>query len=508
VQLGFVIDHSRCIGCHACTVACKSENDVPVGSFRTWVKYTERGTFPEVRRSFAVLRCNQCTDAPCVEICPVSALHKREDGIVDVDASACVGCKACMQGCPYDALYLNPDNGTAEKCHFCAHRVERGLAPACATVCPTEAIIPGDFHDPESMVAKMRASMPLEARKTEAGTGPNVLYREVDSAGISPMETNAAGGYLWSDQREGEWQAAESFQAASEPAQARTTYDVDHPALWGFKITAYLFMKSMAAGLFLLIGILALGANQPSLALVRTLSLGALAALSVTTLLLVTDLAKPARFLYLVLRPNWNSWLAKGSFILMGYAALLTFWIAALFLAPTEGLVARIVYGLGAILALLSACYTAWLFQQSKARVLWMRRGLAGHLVVQAIVVGTAVGCLICRLPLVAAVDAQRMRWTLVAALAAHALFIATEHWMAPRRREDEYRRASNLVVRGPYARRRWGLGVALGIVLPLSILLLSASSVGLIIAGAMALIGLWVEEDTLVRAGQALANS
>jgi len=79
LQLGFVIDHSRCIGCHACTVACKSENEVPVGSFRTWVKYTESGTFPEVRRSFAVLRCNQCSDAPCVTICPTGALEKRPD---------------------------------------------------------------------------------------------------------------------------------------------------------------------------------------------------------------------------------------------------------------------------------------------------------------------------------------------------------------------------------------------------------------------------------------------
>ena len=147
VQLGFVIDHSRCIGCHACTVACKAENDVPLGNFRTWVKYTEEGAFPEVKRSFGVLRCNQCSDAPCIEICPVSALHKRPDGIVDVLPDACIGCKACMQGCPYDALYINESSGTAEKCHFCAHRVEVGLAPACAVACPTEAIIPGDFHD-------------------------------------------------------------------------------------------------------------------------------------------------------------------------------------------------------------------------------------------------------------------------------------------------------------------------------------------------------------------------
>ena len=130
MQFGFVIDHSRCIGCHACTVACKAENDVPVGSFRTWVKYTETGAFPSVKRHFAVLRCNQCTAAPCVTICPVTALDKRPDGIVDVDPDRCIGCKSCMQACPYDALYINEDLGTAQKCHFCAHRTERGMALA------------------------------------------------------------------------------------------------------------------------------------------------------------------------------------------------------------------------------------------------------------------------------------------------------------------------------------------------------------------------------------------
>ena len=85
MQYGFVIDHRKCIGCHACTVACKSENEVPVGDFRTWVKYVDKGTFPEVKRHFTVLRCNHCDAAPCVEICPTVALHKRPDAIVDLD---------------------------------------------------------------------------------------------------------------------------------------------------------------------------------------------------------------------------------------------------------------------------------------------------------------------------------------------------------------------------------------------------------------------------------------
>jgi Fe-S-cluster-containing dehydrogenase component len=136
MQFGFVIDHRKCIGCHACTVACKAENEVPLGNFRTWVKYVEKGTFPAVRRHFTVLRCNHCDRAPCVEICPVNALSKRPDAIVDLDRDLCIGCRACMQACPYDALYLNEDAGVAEKCHYCAHRTELGLEPASSSVRP------------------------------------------------------------------------------------------------------------------------------------------------------------------------------------------------------------------------------------------------------------------------------------------------------------------------------------------------------------------------------------
>ncbi|MGZ6228944.1 MAG: 4Fe-4S dicluster domain-containing protein, partial [Candidatus Binataceae bacterium] len=103
MRYGFVIDQDRCIGCHACTVACKDEHKVPVGVFRTWVKYIEKGSFPNTSRHFGVMRCNHCEQAPCIEICPTSSLFKRDNGIVDFDNSRCIGCKSCMQACPYDA---------------------------------------------------------------------------------------------------------------------------------------------------------------------------------------------------------------------------------------------------------------------------------------------------------------------------------------------------------------------------------------------------------------------
>ena len=100
---------------------------VPLGVNRTWVKYVEKGTFPDTRRVFQVTRCNHCEKAPCVTICPVTAMYHRKDGIVDFSSERCIGCKACMQACPYDAIYIDPDQGTAAKCHFCAHRTEIGL---------------------------------------------------------------------------------------------------------------------------------------------------------------------------------------------------------------------------------------------------------------------------------------------------------------------------------------------------------------------------------------------
>ena len=142
MKMGFLIDHRKCIGCHACSVACKEEHQVALGVYRTWVKYVEKGSFPNTQRNFTVLRCNHCEDAPCRTICPFTALYKADNGIVDFDSEVCIGCKACMQACPYDALYIDPDSHTAAKCNFCAHRLDMGLEPACVVVWNREAIEP------------------------------------------------------------------------------------------------------------------------------------------------------------------------------------------------------------------------------------------------------------------------------------------------------------------------------------------------------------------------------
>ena len=176
MQYGFAIDQRTCIGCHACTVACKTEHEIPVGQFRTWVKYVDKGQYPATTREFGVMRCNHCTDAPCISICPTNALFKRDDGIVDFDQELCIGCKSCMQACPYDALYIDEDTNTAAKCNFCAHRIDQGLEPACVVVCPTESIWVGDLDDAESGIRKFLSIEPVQTRTPEQKTGPNVYY--------------------------------------------------------------------------------------------------------------------------------------------------------------------------------------------------------------------------------------------------------------------------------------------------------------------------------------------
>ncbi len=182
-QYAMVIDARRCYGVQACTVACKAEYKVPLGANRSWVEEIEKGNYPDVSRSFLPRLCNHCSEPPCVPVCPTGATFKRaEDGIVVVDQDICIGCKYCIQACPYDQRFINDDTGSADKCDFCIHRVSQGLEPACVEACPSRARIFGDINDPESEVSKLVATNKVTVLRSGQGTEPNVFYIGADHA--------------------------------------------------------------------------------------------------------------------------------------------------------------------------------------------------------------------------------------------------------------------------------------------------------------------------------------
>src|SRR6266496_3390410 len=246
-----VIDQTRCIGCHACTTACKSENEVPLAVTRTYVKSVDVGEFPQARRAFQVTRCNQCEDAPCVAACPTGAMFTRPDGIVDFDKGACIGCKACMAACPYDAIFINPEDHAAEKCNFCAHRLELGLEPACVVVCPTEAILVGDLHDPTSRVGQLVQREPVTVRRPEKATRPKLFYRGAHQATLDPLAAQRppAGLFMWSEQPLGPKMVPSGHPTyANTSAAAVLAYDVAHSAPWDWRVSLYTWTKGIASG--------------------------------------------------------------------------------------------------------------------------------------------------------------------------------------------------------------------------------------------------------------------
>jgi Fe-S-cluster-containing dehydrogenase component len=390
MELGFLIDHRKCIGCHACTVACKAENEVPLGDFRTWVKYVEKGAYPDTRRHFTVLRCNHCDAAPCVEICPVAALHKRPDAIVDLDRDLCIGCRACMQACPYDALYLNEDRGVAEKCHFCAHRAEVGLEPACVIVCPERAIVAGDTTDPDSEISVLIREIPNSRRKPEKGTEPRVWYVDAAAEGLVGGATTEPERWVWSDRREPPGPVVPGFEPTPDIV---TTLNVSHPPAWGSHIWTYVLTKNVAAGAMIAAPFLSLlGVKEGPV--VRLLpEVLALVFLAVTNVLLVHDLASPGRFLKILTHPNPRSWLTRGGWVLGAFGLVTTAALVAR-VAGRDGM-ADVLRWVDLPLAALTAGYSAWLFHQCRGRDLWLEKGLFVHLALRAAGIGAGIAFLL-----------------------------------------------------------------------------------------------------------------
>ncbi len=202
---GMGVDVDKCIGCGRCMQACKTENSVPDLPFyyRTWVERyiikTDKSILVktitmnnsdepsdvsaerDMLRSFFVPKlCNQCDHPPCVQVCPVGATFKTEDGVILVDAKRCIGCRYCIQACPYGARYLHPETRVADKCTFCYHRLVKGLLPACVEVCPTQARIFGDMKSIASPLGRFTRMHKIHVLKPALNTDPKVYYANLD----------------------------------------------------------------------------------------------------------------------------------------------------------------------------------------------------------------------------------------------------------------------------------------------------------------------------------------
>ena len=492
-----VIDHTRCIGCHACSTACKAENLVPLGVNRTYVKYVDVGTFPQARRAFLVTRCNQCDSPPCTFACPTAAMHRRDDGIVDFDKAICIGCKACIAACPYDAIFINPDDHSAEKCNFCAHRLDIGLEPACAVVCPAEAILVGDLHDRESLVARLAASPSASLRRPEKATRPMVFYRGAQHATLDPLAARRpdGGGFMWSQYGTVPREVTSGHPGPFEHADVEPVlaYDVPHRAPWDWGVSAYTWTKGIASGAYLVPWLLvAMGVVAPAGPLWQWVApIVAGAFLGVTGLILIADLEHPRRFYLIFTRPQWRSWLVRGAVAITGYGAVLALHVAGSL--SGSNVLQRLLMWPGVPIAILAAVYTAYLFAQAKARDLWQSALLPPQLLVQALLAGSATVLLIApwlepeATPVVARLTATLSAVQLLAIAGEIALAHSTPH----------ARVAVHAMTRGRHAAFFWS-GV---ILMTVGVLAIWLGPVGAVAA----LAGLLAYEHAFVQAGQSV---
>jgi len=536
LRYGFVIDQTTCIGCHACTVACKTEHDVPLGVNRTWVKYIEKGSWPDTRRFFSVMRCNHCTDAPCVEICPTTALFKRHDGIVDFDTDRCIGCKSCMQACPYDALYIDPDEHTAQKCNYCAHRTDVGLEPACVVVCPEQAIIAGDLDDPSTRIARMVATEKLTQRAVEQGTRPNLWYKGAHEASLDPLEAVDPGdGGIWQDPASS-WLAVDLTPNRPAPpgpktiheapgTPARVVYNNRHPMAWGWRVSSYFLTKGIAAGVILALAVAALAGMDLTSEWARWgAPLVAAVFLVVTGGLLVADLKRPDRFYYLLTKGNPGSWLVRGAWILSAYAAVLSLWVLVGILENTgvmdgDAVIPWLLW-ISVPLALATAGYTAFLFGQAEARDLWQSPTLLWHMLAGAFAVGGGASALLalgvrsfCIDGVQAVCDADQgfgaFAWTLLGGVIALGLIAMAE--LVSRHPTRNIAEAMHHMTKGAYAREWWFGGIVVGVLVAgvlAAVGVLYGSLIAPAIGGGAAMAGIWFADDALVKAGQSVPLS
>jgi len=504
-NFGFVIDLRKCIGCHACTIACKAEHQIPIGVNRCWVKTVERGAFPDTRRFFFPVLCNQCDQAPCVRICPTNALFKRRDGIVDLNAQSCIGCRACMEACPYDQLFIDPNTRTAEKCNFCANRVENRLLPACVSVCPTECRIFGDLDDPTSAVAQVVHREAFHVRKPEKGTQPKVFYLGAEESTIVPEAAVRPLRY-----KEGQVHLrplGAPFPERDRPDQARVDYDVPHGKPWGIDMVLYLLFKAISTGALLVSSLMWwMGFDNT---LTKIVGPGvAVLFISLTAAVLVIDLDRPERFYYILTRSNWRSWMVWGAWFLTAHGLLGAIWLVSGWF-DAHSVVNALVWP-AVVVSVFATAYTGFLFAQGHGRDLWKGPWSTIDLLAQSGLAGSAILLLVA--PLTgASIDAiSLLGRTLAGSLLAHLVILIVENLLTPsptRHREL----AVETIRRGVYAPFFWWGAIVAGGVIPVLLLFVGRPPAGATLsslAALLALAGSAAWEYVWVEAGQSVPLS
>ena len=337
-------------------------------------------------------------------------MFQRKDGIVDFDKDWCIGCKACIAACPYDAIFINPEDHTAEKCNMCAHRLEVGLEPACVVVCPTQAILVGDMNDPASKVAGIINREVVAVRRPEKDTRPKLFYKGAHAATLDPLAARRPSGgiFMWSEQLgriEGKITSgvpstsSGTGSGAGVGAGSRTTssaaavlsYDIPHNRPWDWRVSAYTWTKSIACGSYVVAAIAMILRRIDDDGALWRVGVPVLSGvfLALTGILLIADLKQPMRFHYLFLRPQWKSWLVRGAVLITAFAAILA--VHFVFGVMGNGHAGLWLTHAGVPIGLGTAVYTAYLFAQAKARDLWQNPMLPPHFVVQSLLAGAAV---------------------------------------------------------------------------------------------------------------------
>ena len=176
-QYRLLYDENLCIGCQACSVACRVENSVPDNVYRVQVHMKTLGVFPNLGMQYERHSCVMCENPPCVSVCPTNASFQSKDGLVHIDEKSCISCKYCILACPYHVRFINPLKNVVEKCTFCYEtRVSKELLPTCVSTCPTDALSFGDMRQKESLVHQKSHKEVLVFPKAHLGTKPKVAF--------------------------------------------------------------------------------------------------------------------------------------------------------------------------------------------------------------------------------------------------------------------------------------------------------------------------------------------